>query len=265
MPPPQLFKYRAWRRSSQPSAEGTAPPVNYTESLLLNHALRCQKPRGFDDPHDSHTGAVATGSVHDIDRYALENMNEVIRAMRENRLTSLTQLPSSSAPETTDALRSLSGRVSRRERFIVSLSGVGDDEIMWTFYADEHRGICLEFDGHHPVFSAVQEVQYGPVPPPPAQASEEHDPLLFHKSLAWKFQAEWRALSPGNSFQFPPEALRRVILGYRFPEDEFERLAAVLIRGRYRVAIDQMQRPPNSYTLIPVRRGEIGPRATGVG
>ena len=254
----QLFKYRCWKPVSKRTKDNACQEVNFTEQLLLDHAFYCQKPRSFDDPHDSHTGAVPTGSVHDIDRYAGENMGQVGYAMKAHRLTSLTQLAASKMPEVTTALVNLVGQKARREQFALSFSGVGDDDLMWTFYADEHRGICLEFDGNHPAFAQAWQVQYSVSPP--VQAADTHDELMFHKAQSWAFQQEWRILFHAPDFPFPTESLRRVILGYRFPETAFAQLTDTLARGGYRVVIDQMQRRTDSYALVPVRRGVIGPQ-----
>lgn len=81
--------------------------------------------------------------------------------------------------------------------------------------------------------------------------------LAFTKSRAWRFQQEWRIAATASSFAFPSEALRRVILGYRFPEQQFAGLQEVLSRGGYRVAIEQVQRMPGSFALTTSPRGAI--------
>ena len=261
--PALLFKYRPWLPRTKRKADGSCEGINFTERLLMDHALHCQRPRDFDDPHDGHTGAVPTGSVHDIDRYAVENMAPVSHAMGTHRLTSRIQLAASNTPEAIAALASLAGQKARRQQLVVSLSAVGDDDLMWTFYGDEHRGICLEFDGSHPALTQAREVRYCATPPSQdASLLGPHDPLIFHKSLSWKFQQEWRIVSPARSFSFPPESLKRVILGYRFPEAAFEQLTQTLVQGCYRLDIDQMQRQSGSYALRPIRRGTIDPQAS---
>ncbi len=46
---------------------------------------------------------------------------------------------------------------------ILSLSKVRDDILMWTHYADRHRGLCFEFDGsaNCNFFGEAQPVVYG--------------------------------------------------------------------------------------------------------
>lgn len=258
LPPLYFYKYRPWGESLKRTDDGACIAENYTARLLSECAIFCQQPRGFDDPHDGHTGAVPTGSEQDIDRYLSEDMAPTIAAMRAEGMTSLTQLHGSNAPEVQTVLRERAERLSRREQYICSFSAVADNDLMWSFYADQHRGICLEFDATHPFFAAARKVDYGEAPPARPLGATSKDPLLAHKSLAWAFQEEWRLLGNSRFLCFPPETLKRVILGYRFPEERFKLLQETLVSGRYRVVVDQMQRLSGTYQLFPVRRGEVG-------
>lgn len=259
--PASLYKYRPWMPQAQRQTDGSFRAVNYTENLLRDTRFYCQGPRDFDDPHDSHTGAVPTGSSHDIDRFVVENMASAIAAMHKSGLTSLTQLASAQTPEAEEAIRQQAGRNERRTYRILCLSAVWDSELMWAFYADNHRGICIEFDATSPCFEGVERVQYAELPP----AVRLGDPRPFYadalqKSLAWQHQQEWRLISNSEHVTFPKSALKRVILGYRFPETGFEPLVQILKAAEYQVEIAQMQRLPNSYQLIPVVRGRIQPK-----
>jgi hypothetical protein len=258
--PSSFFKYRPWLPQPQRQQDGSFTAVNYTEALLREARFYCQGPRDFDDPHDSHTGVVPTGSEHDIDRFVMEDMAPVVGAMRRSRLTSLTQLGTVQTPEANAALRHRAGRTARRNYRILCLSASCDSELMWSFYADYHRGICLEFDGAEPCFDGVAEVRYAEQPP--ALGCDDARPLhadALEKSLAWRHQEEWRLLSSAEYRSFPPSALKRVILGYRFPENAFDSLTQALVDKSYRVEIAQMQRQPSSYHFTPVTRGAVAP------
>ena len=227
--PTSLFKYRPWFPQVQPQEDGTFKAVNYTQNLLSEARFYCQRPRDFDDPHDSHTGPAPTGSDLDIDRLAIEGMAPVILAMRKSGLTSLTQLGSYQTPEAKAALRHLAGQAARRDYRILCLSAIGDSELMWTFYADNHQGICLEFDGAAECFDGVEEVRYADSLSSTCDADSRpiHSEAL-EKSSAWQHQKEWRLFSESQYWPFPKSALKRVILGYRFPEGAFDSLSQSL-------------------------------------
>jgi len=258
--PSSFFKYRPWLPQPKWQPNGSFKAVNYTEAMLRESRFYCQGPRDFDDPHDSHTGAVPTGSEHDIDRFVLEDMASVTVAMRRSGLTSLTQLDTVQTPEADVALRHLAGRAERRNYRILCLSVSCDSELMWAFYADYHRGICLECDGAATCFDGAEEVRYAEGPP--SNRTDEARPVhadALEKSLAWQHQREWRLFFESELWPFPQSVLRRVILGYRFPEAAFDSLVQVLVARKYRVEIAQMQRLPNSYQFLPVARGTIAP------
>jgi len=260
--PTRLFKYRPWLPAMR-LKDGVGEEVNRTEALLREARLYCQKPRGFDDPHDCHTGAVPTGSPLDIDRWLIEEMAPVPQIMRRHSLTSLTQLQPvlNSDPEASTWAAETVGRKYRRDLRVLCFSAVEDAELMWTFYADQHRGICLEFESRAPFFADVQRVVYAKQPSIPSLSwKRQRQALAFRKSRAWKFQQEWRIVrsQPDDSVEFPRSLLRRVILGYLFPESTYSHLKKILTEGGYQVQIDQMQRTPDSYAYSPMKREEIG-------
>ena len=110
-----------------------------------------------------------------------------------------------------------------------------NNELMWATYANYHRGICLGFDASDPFFEGIQPVQYVDAPTTETITSKASETLLdpwsLCKSKAWEFQKEWRLVLPGDEPKrvgFPKEALKVVVLGYRFTEHDYARL-----KGRF--------------------------------
>ncbi len=111
---------------------------------------------------------------------------------------------------------------------VLCLSGVKDDILMWSHYADSHRGICLEFDGHSEFFANAQEVKYLPVRPrinPFRQSQEEMmEAALLTKAEHWKYEQEWRLVhyqKGSGVYRYPPVVLTGVILGAQIsPHDK---------------------------------------------
>lgn len=119
---------------------------------------------------------------------------------------------------------------------ILSLSEIPDHELMWSHYADTHKGLVLCFDERHSFFNRrrsendefyfVRKVQYSDGPAV-SLATIDGDALLVMKGTKWSYEREWRMLVPlrdatrslkigGDTvhlFTFPPEALRGIILG----------------------------------------------------
>ncbi len=85
--------------------------------------------------------------------------------------------------------------------------------------------------------------------------------MAYCKSLAWQFQKEWRIVFPGDEpkkLQFSKESLTAVILGYRFPEPQFNELKQVLINGGYAIDVLRADRIPKTYVLGLLNVERIG-------
>lgn len=165
--PESLYKYRPWFNTPQRHESGIIEEVNYTEKLLTERCFYCQSPHDFDDPHDSFTGPCATGSELDIDRFVIERMAPVVRAMKATGTTSLVQLAKLNDPRALEALSEIAGQDARKAYRVLSLSAKSSCEQMWAFYSDYHRGLCLEFNGQHSFFKDIRPVSYSAEPPIP--------------------------------------------------------------------------------------------------
>jgi hypothetical protein len=119
---------------------------------------------------------------------------------------------------------------------ILSLSVIPDHELMWSHYADSHKGLVLCFDEQHAFFNRrrsendefyfVSEVRYSDSPAL-SMASLDGDMLLVTKGTKWTYEKEWRMIVPlkdatrsltigGDTvhlFAFPPDALEGIIVG----------------------------------------------------
>jgi len=262
--PKILFRYRAWTFALRKDGNGGVAERNYTKESLENGTFHFSSPRDFDDLHDSLLGPRATGSPLDIDRFILHH-KDLFSLMRERKLGSLTQLNTLTDQPAKKVFAPLAGQETRRHSQVLCFAEEMDNELMWAGYADYHRGICLGFDTSDPFFSEIQQVQYLHAPavdtdfsnPPTKQV----DPWSLRKSKAWEFQKEWRLVLSGDEpkrVEFPKHALKTVVLGYRFREQDFDDLKAVLIRGGYRVAIFRIERVPGSFNLAIINVGAVG-------
>jgi len=118
---------------------------------------------------------------------------------------------------------------------IICFSDVVDDPVLWSHYADCHRGVAFEFD-YLVDPETLHKVQYSDERPV-LDANRLNDPerldqyllpllkqMIFHKASSWSYEREYRVhldldeceISGGHYFRDIPEGfLIRVILGYR--------------------------------------------------
>lgn len=266
---PEFFcKFRNWRITAEKNSKtGTYVEHHRTKDMLTTARFYCQPPRLFDDPHDSLQGARATGSHRDIDRFIMHNLDGVPELMRKHGISNITKLDKITDTADRAKLKRLQRNNSRRETRVLSLSGQPGEKLMWSFYGDNHRGVCLCFDPHHPFFTAARRVEYVDDPKKIVEPTDDvptHDPLLYTKGDSWTWQHEWRIVWPGEeprSIPFPRESLKAVVLGEWFQQPGFDDLIQTLVQGGYQVAICQMERLSGSfeYQIVPLR--QIGPKS----
>ena len=83
------------------------------------------------------------------------------------------------------------------ERRIYCLSPHPENILMWSHYADNHRGICLAFDTDIQLFGSALEVQYVqdcPCVNPNMLTPDAVIAAILTKSDVWRYENEFRIL-----------------------------------------------------------------------
>lgn len=141
---------------------------------------------------------------------------------------------------------------------ILSLAAVATDSLMWSHYADSHRGIVIGLDHTHPYFDRrrgpddefywIRQVEYRE----PAEALTMMDldgaEVLARKGPQWAYEREWRMLAPLpdavevvqrpegsiHLFPLPPGAVVELILGTRSSQEVRGAALQLMDEPRYR-------------------------------
>lgn len=127
---------------------------------------------------------------------------------------------------------------------MLCLSAVADNVLMWSHYAAEHSGVCLEFDGKCPIFEEAAPVTYSSERVRINLIDKDYTAraVVLTKSLDWHYEQEWRLLEVGTSpgvRVWPPSALTAVILGARISEADRARVMAWVARRSPKIAVRQ--------------------------
>lgn len=136
----------------------------------------------------------------------------------------------------------------RKTRGVICFSGIDDDILMWSHYAEKHSGVCLRFDPANEFFKDLKPVHYTdkyprmdflqlvedqkiPGPVGDKARTELERKLFLTKSSHWKYEQEWRigmfsmTESTVGFHPFPPDAFTGIIFGVNTPEPAIERIA----------------------------------------
>ena len=251
--PGYLYKYR--------SLEGWKTR-KFTKSIITNNELFFAHPDSFNDPFelgfsislDAPEGEVRDwlietemkrhpGSTHDeAKKYADKNIGEFIGPNKEKLKPKLEeQIP-----------QRFRNRVG-----VLSLSQKKDDILMWSHYANCHRGLCFEFldTNNTSFFSQAKPVNYQveyPVINPFFDTDEEKGrKILLTKSSQWCYEKEWRVIDYKNKWgvqNFTEELLTGVIFGCEISNKDKNKVLKWL-SNRSQVKVYEARRNSSNYIL----------------
>lgn len=113
-------------------------------------------------------------------------------------------------------------REERKKLRICSLSATHNDSLMWSHYADGHRGCCIALEVSNTKYWTRETVQYMNKMPT-LSANLPLDDILKNlytiKSDFWKYEQEVRYVKKANIGQSPYLSIRPLVvyLGYNIP------------------------------------------------
>jgi hypothetical protein len=140
---------------------------------------------------------------------------------------------------------------------ILSLSKINNNRLMWSHYADRHRGLALGFDSTHPFFSSwrrgtpLMEVEYDEsrfvLPRSEAWTDDNVVGAFLRKSNDWAYEEEVRMFARSTAasntdaepngvpiylFDYPSECFKQVIFGV-LADDEFKLKVIKLVKEKH--------------------------------
>jgi hypothetical protein len=243
----------------------------YLRATLRDQKIHCSNPANLNDPWDCRPwldsqslqeSGVFQKVMSWFHRQAAQ-ANQILRPdlklQWEDRLRND---PKEQSQFTDDLSKSIQRMVS--ERRIYCLTPDADSTLMWSHYADNHRGICLEFGVDNPLFSNALEVVYAPIYPLwiphefEAQQARTIE-MILTKAEDWRYEKEFRLISilsgpeshwlrtHQDFFFLPPSALKSVIAGC---QADYDAVKAIVKTHTPDLPIKRAVRIPNRFRLM---------------
>ena len=128
--------------------------------------------------------------------------------------------------------------------------------LMWTHYANNHKGFCLEFDLRDPKLqSTFLKVDYSHKRPqftPLDFLKENFDTKFFvsTKDHVWKHECEWRIFGhqiKDTRIVFPPNSITGVILGKRIEKEDEDNIKSWVSKSKKNIAIKRVEFNKDDY------------------
>jgi hypothetical protein len=245
-------------------------------NLLQTNTVYCTSPNNFNDPWDCrpcfNDGQLENPEVlekhirwfEQADRKHYPKTDHQHRQMAE----SLRRNPHR-VREMVNEVSCGIGSVIDQRYGVCCFTTKADSTLMWSHYADHHKGICLEFGADNHVVSAALKVEYRAEYPflDLSDNGAEHNLLpLISKSSEWAYEDEYRLVAQerkvalGNGslmmddhlLELALRTIKSVIVGCSMPDHTLKELSeivaqtgdnvkikrAIRIRDHYRVKIE---------------------------
>lgn len=107
----------------------------------------------------------------------------------------------------------------KQKTYICSLSKRNDIGIMWTHYAEEHKGCCIEVEVTAKSWKRI-EVKYQSSSIEISDTSSLLD-ILKIKSIQWNYEEEVRYIKTAKDRKALSIKIKRIFLGYKLNKPEF--------------------------------------------
>lgn len=234
------------------------------KDILLHGQIRYSQPGSFNDPFEMPAFLEKAMEVTTFEEYMKAEISKLASQAYNEAATSGTtkisekEFSSIVSVQMAPLLKTLWERMNRtatpviREGLkkmdklvgILSLTETPSNLLMWSHYADQHRGMVIEFDENHPTFNErrspndefrhLRKVVYASARPIVTLETYSFEDLILTKSQEWAYEKEWRILkatadaakvisaSPYDIclFDLPTSTIKRVIFGARVTDAE---------------------------------------------
>ncbi len=244
----------------------------YTKAIFEKRELWYSAPKDFNDPFDCNLPLNCDG----LTDKEIEDFNIGIAKKQGRRLSS------DELKRATDTVKS--GQTNpllvkwRKDCYVDSsvccFSHLGDSIQMFSYYADSHKGICIEFSFSvldMPTGISVAQQLFGSPRIVPIDVVYKKkfpelnflklfafDPkkmvktLLGTKAINWKHEKEFRIFRPqmpAGAIPFAPQILKRVILGAKTDDDKMALVKGWLKEWPTPVILSKAEADAKSFTL----------------
>lgn len=214
--PSKLFKYRSL---------ATEQDRDRLRQIVVESKIYFPPAKFFNDPFDLHPVFDLT-APRDVQRKDYERLSKKYENLgraerrKEARRVMKTSMSPRNIAATTRGIQDQHARVITESVGVLCVCRKRDDILMWSHYADSHKGVCLEFDGLSKFMAHVQEVKYRKMREPIRVYQEAHEQMmekaLLTKSDHWIYEEEYRLLrykdGPGL-VEFRPRNLTGIVIG----------------------------------------------------
>lgn len=198
----------------------------YSLASLLNDTVWLSSPTAFNDPFDCAITLSRDKLKESLDHAITEiaRRNGIPKEQIANHDKVINQ-DEQAYEWLRNSLKNTMQRIG-----VLCLSATPNEILMWSHYADNHKGFCVEYDFSEDshLRKIAEPVRYSETIPalslanlPKGAEKNFLDICIFTKAKQWEYEKEWRVImhEGGRSFQTPSKTTS-IIFGARMPLEE---------------------------------------------
>lgn len=203
----------------------------YLKSAILEHKFFFDSPDNFNDPFECLPSFSFEATEAEIIEYYrrivarnfqnLSEQQQIVRALEYRLTTERERQPGTPEYKAYHIDRYRELVLPKLPMFCISATY--QNVLLWSHYALNHTGICLQFKANSPDLGRAQRVMYQIERPevnliakPITEQMMENTVLV--KAKDWEYEEEWRVVSldtPPGIRVFKPETLSGIIFGHK--------------------------------------------------
>jgi len=236
-------------------------PINkenetFIKRIFTHNELYFSSPKKFNDPFDSKNPLSYDGSLADWEKYIRNRIDKYVPNLsaeqKESKIKEFAQKVQSN-PDFYNSGKSYIDKMG-----VFCMTEKKDNILMWSHYADGHKGICLEFQliSNNPFFMITHQMHYTFQYSKPnifkSSKEEQMQAILLTKSKDWEYEKEWRIINHDNGpgiYNFPAEFLTGVILGCSMIKEHKDLITNLTLSRNPKPKIYQAKKKKDDFGL----------------
>jgi hypothetical protein len=242
--PVYLYKYRGISdRSLRMLKEGK---YFFASAYSFNDPLDCSIDPIYELP--------PTEKIIENQAKVLQNNDGISFQEALQKSQRIREVPRSELEKLLQRLQSTIKKMLRDDYGVLSLSAKNDSILMWSHYADYHKGFCIQFK-RSPVnpLGATQPVKY--VKEYPCFNYFDDLPgnivkkILLTKACEWSYEEEWRGIQKANTeVRYTDDIITGIIFGLRMT-DQHKKEIYEIFKGNEHMIFYQAELIPRKFKL----------------
>lgn len=260
-----LYKYRSMsdqpvkKKDEQTGIEkDDLTELEKVRKTILDQEIWFAKPSTFNDPFDSFPAINVDGA----EEQKVEFWERLINRDSPHKSREDIQTEARSAVRNGHDLQRLMDKMINRKYWdnfkTFCLSNTQRNILMWSHYANNHKGICLGFDStpEKTVFGGAKKVKYCEDRYEIAWLDGDREEglieSLYRKSDLWKYEQEWRIVYPGHrgSQDYKTEELEEIIFGSEISDEDRKLVMSWCDQLEHKPELFDASLHPRKYEMV---------------